>query len=136
VVPDAFAGILPVSPCSLPFVFEPFAFMALAAVLKPGSSAFDVGASFGILTTLIAIATRGEVYGFDANPAALEKARILAAANERAERLQFVASCVGERSGVSADFFESPGEFAVASSRNPEILKFYPGARFVETLTS
>ena len=133
VVPDGFAGILPVSPCSFPFVFEPYAFMALAAVLKPGSSAFDVGASFGILTTLIAIATKGEVHGFEAYPAPLEKARMLAAANQCATRIHFVASCVGERGGVNTDFFVAPGEFTVASSRNPEILKFYPSAQLVET---
>src|SRR5271167_2455016 len=105
VVPDALAGILPVSPCSLPFVFEPFTFLALASVLKPGACLFDVGASYGIVSTLIAISIGSEVHGFEANPAAIEKARILVAANERAGQLHFVEACVGERSGGNTGFF-------------------------------
>jgi len=118
-VPAVFEGILPVSPCSLPFVFEPFTFLALASVLKPGSSVFDVGASYGIVSTLIAISTGGEVHAFEANPSCLEKARILAAANERAGQIHFVASCVGEHSGGNTSFFIVPGDFAPASTRNP-----------------
>jgi FkbM family methyltransferase len=132
-VPAAFEGILPVSPCSLPFVFEPFTFLGLASVLKPGSSVFDVGASYGIVSTLIALTTGSEVHAFEANPAAIQEARILAAANERAWQIHFVASCVGERSGGNTGFFIVPGDSAVRSTRNPEILNFFPQAQQVET---
>lgn len=128
-VPAALAGILPVGSGTLLFPFEPSAFTAIAAVLRPEGIAFDVGASYGVITALMAhiVGPQGRVYAFEANQAPLHKARELVAANEFTDRVIFIHACVGERSSGDVEFFVAPGFASVASSRNPGISRNLEG---------
>ncbi len=132
-VPSTFAGILPVGSGSFRFAFEPYAYFGLAAVLKPGDVAFDVGASYGVLTVLMAhlVGEEGRVYSFEANRAPLDKARELVAANHMADRVLFVNACVGECSDTDVEFFAAPGFASVASSRNPQLRERLAGVERV-----
>lgn len=128
-VPAALAGILPVGSGTLLFPFEPSAFTGIAAVLRPGGIAFDVGASYGVITALMAhiVGPQGRVYAFEANQAPLHKAREFVAANEFTDRVIFIHACVGERSSGDVEFFVAPGFASVASSRNPGISRNLEG---------
>lgn len=133
VVPASFAGILPTSPCSLPFSFEPYAFLGLGSVLQPGAVAFDVGVSYGVMTTLMAslVGNEGRVYSFEANQAVLSQAREIVAENQFTNRVEFVCACVGESSGREVSFFVVPGLASVASTRNGEIAVWHSDAELV-----
>jgi|GEM_PF-1749686 len=133
-VPPAFAGIAPVSPCPRLFHFEPFTFLGLRACIGSGSKVFDIGASFGIITLLLAkmVGPEGHIYSFEANEEASSMAKQLVSVNGLAPRVTFVHGFVGDSPQETIQFFIVKGLASVASTANPEILKFYPDARPVE----
>lgn len=133
-IPLSFAGIAPVSPSPQLFHFEPFAFLGLRACVKPGSIVFDVGASFGVITLLLSktVGPDGHVYSFEAHEEALNMARHLVALNGSSSRVTFVQGFVGDSPWETIRFFKVKGLASVASTANPEILKFHPDAQPAE----
>lgn len=53
-VPKEFDGIVPVSPNSSFFAYEPFSFIGCREGIREGDIVFDLGVSYGIMTTLFA----------------------------------------------------------------------------------
>ena len=132
--PLTFTGILPTLPGDQPeFQFEPLAHLALALTITPGAVAYDVGASYGVMSALMARLTGplGQVHSFEANAGVLERARELSEVNGFSARTRFNNVCVGDRSGGFVEFYVVPGYSSVASTRNSEILKFHPEAELV-----
>ncbi len=132
-IPQSFEGILPTQPSELNFPFEPETFGALASLIKPGATAFDVGSSYGILATLLAklLGPRGRVYAFEANSHVMPRARLLARRNGVLRRVCFVNACIGETSGGEVEFNVLPEYQSVASTRNPQIRAIYHEATTV-----
>jgi len=128
VVPSAFSGILPVSPCDLDFAFEASTLLGLQAVLWPSATVFDIGASYGVMTVLAAtlVGPEGCVHSFEAIQSVQNLGRELVVANGLAMRTKHVNVCVGERTGGPVDFYVISGFGSVASSRNAGITKNVP----------
>lgn len=133
-VPRSFAGIVPVSPSWRRFTFEEPAWRGLARTLEPGCVAFDVGASYGVISTLIA-QIAGHVVAFDANPAVFARAREIVASNRGADRVRFIQACVGQGSGAEVDFFVVAGRESVVSSRSRRVTELFPAAETIRVPT-
>jgi FkbM family methyltransferase len=129
IVPKTFNKILPVSPNSDYFEFESEVFLGLKLLVTPGSVVFDIGSAYGIMATLISklAGKDGKVFSFEPNSSIIEKAKELAGANHL-NNVTCVNKFVGERSIPSTDFYLIPGYQTVASTKNPDILKFHPDA--------
>lgn len=128
VVPAEFAGIIPVSPAEADFAFEPEAFLALRACIAEGAEVLDVGASFGVMTSLMAKIGAGHIWSMEPNPEALALGQLLASANQIEQRVEFRNTLAGEAPQEGVDFWQVPGFLSVASTRNPEIRLFHPDA--------
>lgn len=128
-VPKALEGILPKSPNPEYFDYEHYPFLGLKLLLSPGDTVFDLGASYGVMSCLISklCGADGRVFAFEANPSVIELAKELANVN-KLKNIDFINKFVGEKSGTTTDFFVVPGAKSVASTRNPEILKFHSDA--------
>lgn len=124
-------GVLPRSPHPEYFDYEHYSFLGLKLLLSSQQSPiiFDIGASYGVMSCLISkmLGGKGRVYAFEANSSVIEKAEGFAKANNL-RNIDFINKFVGEKSGLMTDFFIVPGTHSVASTRNPEILKFHPQA--------
>ncbi|MBI4903429.1 MAG: FkbM family methyltransferase [Acidobacteria bacterium] len=133
-VPPEYRNILPVSPNSWPLEFEPHCFRGLSAVIQPGATVYDVGASFGIMTALIAhlAGPRGQVVAFEPNPEALRLGQFFLTQNVLLSRVRHVNTLVGESTTTGVPFYFVPGRASVASTRNTEILQFHANAVKVE----
>jgi FkbM family methyltransferase len=129
------AGILPVSPSDSTFVFEPQTFRGLYSVVEAGAVVADVGASFGVMTLLMAtlVGDKGVVWSFEPNPDAVALGRILVDANGLSGNVKHCCMLVGEETRAQVDFFQVPGFESVASTRNSDIVHFHPRAE--RTLT-
>lgn len=128
--PPEMDGVLPVSHgerCS----FEPLAYAALDVLLEPGMLAYDVGASYGVMTALMAlrVGPGGSVHSFEANPEVLAPARALLRANGLENSVHFENVLVGDRSADAEPFYAVPGSSSVASTRNTDIKVFHPDSR-------
>lgn len=132
-VPGEFSGILPVSPSVVPFTFEGPAWRGLVSTVQPGNTVFDVGASYGVFTVLIAhlVGIEGRVYAYEANPLLEPFARKLLAVNQLCERVVRENVCVADRSGSLVQFYVVPGLHSPASTRNPHIVNFHSDAALV-----
>lgn len=133
-VPTEFQGVLPALPQDpRAFDFEPVCWRALDAVLRSSTVAFDVGASYGVLTALMAkrVGATGRVCGFEGNEWALAKARLLAGSNHLGQ-ISFHSCLVGERSESDTPFWVVPGISNAASTRCAEILQFHPDAHRIQ----
>jgi FkbM family methyltransferase len=128
-VPKVLEGILPKSPNPEYFDYEHYPYLGLKLIVSPGDTVFDLGASYGVMSCLISnlCGVDGKVFAFEANPTVIEMAKALAHSNNLTN-INFINKVVGEKSGVTTDFFVVPGAQSVASTRNPEILKFHSDA--------
>lgn len=126
-VPAAFARILPVSPCETDFPYEIHSWLALEAVVEEGEVVYDVGASYGILSAMLARAG-AEVHAFEANPDVIERHREFVECNGGGVVTQAV--CVGERGG-DVEFYRAPGLSSVASSRHSVVRRRHGEASVV-----
>jgi len=131
-VPKSFSGILPPSPSDDYFDYEPLAFHALSLVLTRGEIVYDVGASFGVMSALIGslIGPSGRVFSFEPNLSTAARASELFRCNGVSCTLQ--TFCVGDVSRETVVFYAVNGFRSVASTRNPEILKFHPDGERIE----
>lgn len=130
VVPMEFEGIVPVSPSTDDFRFEMEAFRGLRACVRPGDTVIDAGASYGVMTVLMAMLAgpQGRVLSIEPNQEAQQLGRMLAASNPQIATVQFLNALAGERAGV-ADFWVVPGLQSVASTRNGDIRSFHRDCR-------
>ena len=128
VVPAEFGGILPVSPHPTLFEFEPSTFIGLESCMSLGDIAFDVGSSFGVLSTLMAkiVGPTGKIFSFEANLDAIEKSRDLIAANGLESIIELNNYLVGNFPQEEMDFYIIPGFESVASTISPGIAKICP----------
>lgn len=137
-VPNALEGILPKSPNAEYFDYEHYPYLGLKLLVSRGDTVFDLGASYGVMSCLISklCGADGKVFAFEANPSVVEMAKELANVN-KLNNITFLNKFVGEKSGAATDFFVVPGAKSVASTRNPEILKFHADAiqTKVDTIT-
>lgn len=133
-VPNEFKAILPVSPYHEFFDYEHFSFLGLKLLVSPGDIVFDIGASYGVMSCLISKLCRGKgkVYAFEANNSVIEKAKQFANVN-KISNIEYINKFAGDKSGATIDFFIVPGSRSVASTGNPEILKFHPDALRTKT---
>jgi FkbM family methyltransferase len=127
-VPAPFARILPVSPCGTDTAYEVHSWLALEALVEEGEVVYDVGASYGILSVLLARAG-AEVHAFEANPDVMERQRELVESNGL--RVTTVPVCVGECSGGEVEFYRAPGLASVASSRHAVVMRMHGEASVV-----
>lgn len=128
-VPNQFAGILPVSPSSAFFAYEPETFAGLKRAVCPGIALLDVGCSYGVTATLagLLMSRSGTIYAFDGNQAVFPYARLLASRN--GVQVTWNWSLVGETSSVEGvPFYVVPGFASVASTRNPGIVSYHRDA--------
>ncbi len=128
-VPKVLEGILPKSPSIEYFDYEHYPYLGLKLLVSPGDTVLDLGASYGVMSCLISKMCGGEgkVFAFEANPSVMEMAKELANLN-KLKNIKFINKFVGEKSGASTDFFVVPGAQSVASTQNPEIVKFHSDA--------
>lgn len=136
-VPSEFDRILPVSPSSIPFTFEGPAWRGLNSVVKQGDVVFDVGASYGVLTALLAclVGHTGRVHSFEANPLLQPFIRSLLAANNLGERVIHHCVCVADQTGDLVEFYVVPDYLSPASTRNPHIVNFHSDAKLIKVQT-
>ena len=136
-VPDSFAGILPVSPHAERFDFEPFAFSGIQKVVRPGDVVFDLGASYGVMSVLMAklVGSSGKVFSFEANEDVFPYQKQLSTVNGLQDIITFHHCLIGDVSGSEEDFYVIPSFQSVASTRNSEILKAHNDARKTKVQT-
>jgi FkbM family methyltransferase len=107
--------------------FEPFVMLALEALVERGHTVYDVGCSYGVLSSILAgmVGPEGRVEAFEANPSVLADAGPILALNGVPGQIRLHGVCVGERSGGHVDFHVLRGLDSVASTRNRDILRFH-----------
>jgi len=123
-VPSSFEGVLPVSPSTKIFDFEPYSFYGLKTFLDKDYVVFDIGSSYGVMSALISslIGEGGKVFAFEANSEILNTAEELISANSFNNRVRFHNYVVGNYDQKEIDFYVIPGHNGVASSLNENIL--------------
>jgi FkbM family methyltransferase len=137
-VPDSFAGILPVSPSPSRFSFEEPAFFGIERVIREGSIVFDIGMSYGVMSSLMAklVGVNGVVHSFEANPLVVTKSSELYEANSFDNRVIVNHCIVGDVSGQEREFFMVDGLKSVASTLSPGIMNLEKTtSRFVPMLS-
>jgi len=137
-VPKSFEGILPVSPNDTPFHYEPYAFFGIQSSLSEGSIAFDIGVSYGVMTTLMGklVGESGRVHSFEANPNVVPFEKEIVQQNNLEHIVTLNNFLVGNESNIEETFYVIEGFQSVASTKNPEILKSLPATEIrVKTIT-
>ena len=136
-VPSSFEGVLPVSPSTKIFDFEPYSFYGLKTVLDKDYVVFDIGSSYGVMSALISslIGEGGKVFAFEANSEILNTAEELISANSFNNRVRFHNYVVGNYDQKEIDFYVIPGHNGVASSLNENILNNNKEAKKVKVPT-
>ncbi|MCH2174003.1 FkbM family methyltransferase [Myxococcota bacterium] len=119
-VPKGCDHFLPASPHPLHYSFESALHAGLEATVQSGDIVFDLGATSGIHSVLMAhqVGPGGRVHLFDACPEAVKSARALAEANGVSDHIQFNPRFVCDHSGQDIDFYRLPGMLRPASSRD------------------
>jgi FkbM family methyltransferase len=92
--------------------WEPELYAAFKAVLRPGTTVLDVGASFGLyaIAAARAVGPAGRVYGFEPASRSASALRRHVQWNGVADRVEVVEAAAAERSG-HATFFEQKTSF-------------------------
>ncbi|MDF9407903.1 FkbM family methyltransferase [Pelotomaculum isophthalicicum JI] len=130
IVPKTFEGVLPVSPNRQRFDFEPYAFIGFKLSKILGGIVFDIGASYGVMTTLLArlVGEEGQVHSFEANADVIEKEKEIVMVNNLEDIVLLNNIFVGDKTDIEVEFYAIPGYKSVASTGNASIINKYPDA--------
>lgn len=81
--------------------YEPQLQAAIQELVKPGMTAYDIGANIGYISLILAQAVGeiGQVYAFEALPENIVRLRVNLALNSMQDRVQVIAAAVVDRSG-------------------------------------
>jgi FkbM family methyltransferase len=108
--------------------YEPEMQSALAGLIKPGMTAYDVGANIGYITLLLAkiVGAQGKVYAFEALPDNIERLRRNVALNGLTKRVDIFPEAVTAGEG-DVRFFVHPsggmGKAAGSAGRDEQYLR-------------
>lgn len=135
-IPQNFDGIVPVSPHEDMFFYEPFAFLGISESINPGDIVFDLGVSYGVMTTCFAamVGPAGHVHSFEANTSILPMIHQLIAENGFTDRVTLNNNLVTNVSDIEESFYVVEGFSSVASSANPEVMKIGGVPHTVKTI--
>jgi len=141
IVPSEFEWILPVSPSTSSFYYEPYAFLGMKSCMDcfEGGIAFDIGASYGVMSTLLA-KMASNVHSFEANPQIIDKIELLFQVNDIKEKVIFNNKFVGDISDKEQDFliiegFRSPASTADSNILSEEALKNIVCSKKIKTIS-